>query len=1008
MRLLVLHLSDIHFEKKKDVLVENIEGITNTFNRVGKVEGALIIISGDIAFSGKFQQYNAAWELFKNIKNKLVNQYGVKKVDFAIVPGNHDINYDVGEWSREDMANIHHLGEEDLHLSDEINKMSNFYRHANGLHCFKERKELVYIKEIQYGNYSVKINLINTAVYSLRQDEDQGFHYLPESELKKIGGNEEVDYVFTVMHHPHHWYSEKMKKALERKIYQNSDIIFMGHEHYSSSLDIGTEYSQVKVYAGGELANKGDWTNSEFYLGILDTENRSYSVDKYIWNSKAKIYNKNYVENIILNKNRENKYDLAPQKDYYEDMFRDHKYAISEDISSYYVFPRMEEQVIDEKRPANEIIDIDSFISEVFDKKKIIVLGRSGSGKTVLLKQLYKRVNTQKCILFVRPEHFASSNYDSVIKRAFEEIYGANSVEYEKFRQVPKKDKVIIIDEADEIDDSRLDLFLTKAEDEFEIIIYSCGKNVQLDIRERIKRGALEKNYTCYSIKAFYKDKRRELVSNVVKNIIVNNTVAQKNITNILCEALSLQKNLFRMDPDFIVQFTKYYCNNIGETIQNDGEIFSKVFEANIVSLIKPHAKNMHVDKILIVLDKIAYEMHISKHYPMDQAEIYKVIDNYNEEYDSNLDYVEFLNILLTSRMFITNNTKYYFREKNYLAYFVAREIKRKCTEEQDFTEFNKALEFACYDINSDIILFVTYITDNINMIRKLMETAENFTEEWEEFEVNPIKIPYLSDMEQLKVQKVTDKEVKQSEQADIEREREKEREKGNAFEYLDVYNYEEKELNLMNKMVRSLSLLIILARTLPSFEHIMKKYDKEKCVNLIYSLPLRIFNVWALEVEKNKKPLIDEIKAFNEWDYRKDKGEVTDQDVLYYLRWESLSLLLEIMNASIVNATRNNTYRYIDGFDYKKKITYRIEHLMSLDKRDNVNDFIKEAEGIYTEQKQQLPKLMVQRVAKHYIISSKKIKSNNIQKLNAKLWEGKLNQTDILIKKNRNKKREQ
>ncbi len=59
------------------------------------------------------------------------------------------------------------------------------------------------------------------------------------------------------------------------------------------------------------------------------------------------------------------------------------------------------------------------------------------------------------------------------------------------------------------------------------------------------------------------------------------------------------------MDPDFIVQFTKYYCNNIGETIKNDGEIFSKVFEANIVSLLKPYAKKMSVDKILIIMDKM-------------------------------------------------------------------------------------------------------------------------------------------------------------------------------------------------------------------------------------------------------------------------------------------------------------------------------------------------------------------------------------------------------------------
>ena len=186
-----------------------------------------------------------------------------------------------------------------------------------------------------------------------------------------------------------------------------------------------------------------------------------------------------------------------------------------------------------------------------------------------------------------------------------------------------------------------MESFLTEAEKEFYIIIYSFGKIVELDIKERIKRGILEEGYKRYKIQAFYLDKRKELVNNIVKLIVKDDEQAQKNIIDLLCEALSKQKYLFRMSPDFIVQFTKYYCNNIGETIKNDSEIFGKVFEANIVSLLEPHSRRISVDKILIIIDKIAYNMHCKKKYPMNQTDICEVIDEYNKEFDSEVNFTQ-------------------------------------------------------------------------------------------------------------------------------------------------------------------------------------------------------------------------------------------------------------------------------------------------------------------------------------------------------------------------------
>lgn len=1007
MKILILHLSDIHFEKSSDYSNKNLSGIISALKNIDEFSSVIVVVSGDVAFGGKRKQYEIAYYFLANLKNRIKDEFDIGRVDFIIVPGNHDVDYDKGMLTHTELEQIFMHDNEDSSLADESKKMNAFYNYANGLRCFQDKKRYVCTKDIVINESVLHFNLINTAAFSSKE-EDQGFHYLSADDMNLLSTEKKSDYVFTVMHHPHHWFNASMKKELEKIIYEKSDLIYVGHEHYSSSMDIGMNNAQVKIYAGGELSNKGDWSNSEFYVGILELESREYNVLKYKWDVQHEIYTRMSKEKTTLSKNRVNKYELYPTKEYLDNLLQDKKYMISTKFTDYYVFPRLEEEVINEHRMGKEPAEIDDFINEIEHEKRIIIMGRNDSGKSVLLKSLFTRFIETKVALFVRA-YDVKHNYDKTIKNVFEECYSEKQYDYEKFRQIQSTDKVLILDDADSLSDNDLEEFLIKAEREFDYIIYTCGKVVELDIKERIKRGALEEKYTRYRIQSFYSDKRKELVTGIVRILVNQDAQAQDNIIHLLCEALSKQKNLFRMDPDFIVQFTKYYCNNIGETIQNDGEIFSKVFEANIVSLIKPYAKRINVDKILIVLDKIAYTMHCNKNYPMNQGDICGVIAQYNEDFDSEIDFVEFLDILLNSRILVKNKTQYYFQEKNYLAYFVAREIKRRCIEEQDYTEFSKALEFACYGINADILLFVTYITDNLNLIRMMMEKADECTNEWSEFSVSPISIPYLSDVEQLKVKPIEESDKEKIENEEIQREKQLEKEHEEEIICGEIYSYdEEKELTLMKKMIRSFSLLIIISRTLPSFEHMMKKQDKEKCVQQIYQMPLKIFNVWALQVEESKLELIEEIKSINDWDYRKEKVELDDKDVLNYLRWESVSLLMEMMNSSIGNATKINTYKFLDAFDYNSDILYRIEHLMGLDKRDAVNEFVKEAEELFFSQKMQLSKLMVQRVTRHYMLTSKKIQRQNIQRLNSKLWDGKLNQSALLISKDRNKRKEQ
>lgn len=77
-------------------------------------------------------------------------------------------------------------------------------------------------------------------------------------------------------------------------------------------------------------------------------------------------------------------------------------------------------------------------------------------------------------------------------------------------------------------------------------------------------------------------------------------------------------------------------------------------------------------------------------------------------------------------------------------ARILARQIRRKGVEDNDYTQFNRVMSYSYNQLNANILLFITYITDNLNIIRKIMQEAERAVEKWSEFDLRNIDIPFL------------------------------------------------------------------------------------------------------------------------------------------------------------------------------------------------------------------------------------------------------------------------
>lgn len=99
MNIMILHLSDMHFNSNNNFSSSNISAITNALREhIEGIDNILIIISGDLPFSGKCEEYKQVCLFLNKLGEDIVSRYGEGiNVKFSMVPGNHDVDYNNGE-----------------------------------------------------------------------------------------------------------------------------------------------------------------------------------------------------------------------------------------------------------------------------------------------------------------------------------------------------------------------------------------------------------------------------------------------------------------------------------------------------------------------------------------------------------------------------------------------------------------------------------------------------------------------------------------------------------------------------------------------------------------------------------------------------------------------------------------------------------------------------------------------------------------------------------------------
>lgn len=278
-----LHLSDWHqqgkeFDRKvvRDELVKDIRNRKKISQDLAQID--FIVFSGDVAFSGKEEEYKTA---IKQFFEPVLEATGLTKEYLFIVPGNHDLDrtkfkllpqaltkpfasqQQVQEWlTDQEMRN---------HLLEPFKDYKQFATN----YAEQNQPDYANIRQWEINGKRVALLGINSALMAGRNSnlqgevDDYGKLVVGEPQIyDPLRQLENYDLRIAVLHHPFEWLAQFDNK-IEPRLRQNFQFILCGHQHRSEvCLAGGTRGGDCVIIPAGASYDNRDVPNGYNFVHL--------------------------------------------------------------------------------------------------------------------------------------------------------------------------------------------------------------------------------------------------------------------------------------------------------------------------------------------------------------------------------------------------------------------------------------------------------------------------------------------------------------------------------------------------------------------------------------------------------------------------------------------------------------------------------------------------------------------------------------------------------------------
>lgn len=998
MKIAIVHLSDFHIRSGDQFLSQKTNGILSALNILGKVDDYVVVFSGDLSSSGQVNEFKRARYLFGKIISGIKKKNDNKYVNLFMVPGNHDLCLPGNARVREDIQEHYDNDTIEELIPTEVSYLENFYFYSNSNgkmpHNFFLSK-----KYYGFNGYKMQFNLINTAPFSTLQPDDKELHYFPECHINLLSRDADANLCITVMHHGYEWFNWNYKNSLENAIIDNSEFLLYGHDHREHTTSLSIDNSlDTWILSAGEMKFSSLDAEDSFNSIVIDTESNSFDGFVFNWDRKARIYTHKLVVSQKSLQNHSSK--LMPLPSFIKSIKQDN-YNFSDDFTGYFVFPKLVSTFQNEFNKNETVNSIEELTDLLIKKKKIIISGTTNSGKTTLLKYLYCALTNDKIPLFLSADvrqHIKSNNF---IKHLFEEEYGDDATLFEKYEQIERDKKVLIVDGWDLLNINSQKTIMQKIEESFGYVIISIG-NSRTNIVDEIK-GELDGSSQYYElcIKPFFKAKRNELVRNICLQKNTFDDDDAMNVNRLIDSLVQNNSGLFSLNPAFIVRYTNCFIQDPYQDYTKGEAVFSKIFEFELNQSIMKFVKHQDTDEMFTAFEEIAGYMYTYKKDELPVEEVRAIIENYNGTYGEHVNVKDVIDIGIKAKILReTDDLSVYFLNKNHLSYFIAKYLIRVSQgEPADASGIEYALEKICFGINADIVLFISYILNNTRILTSISDYAGELLKPWDAISFSDKNISLFHNVPLEQINPPSEEEKKRYES--VKEESEETYYSEDTIEAKGLFDYDDSDIDQYQySLVRALKYTEMICKALPAFHSKLKLSQKRELVESIYLYPRKIVYALLRPIDINMKELCKDILDYAEQNDKKKKNgrKYTDADILRMFSDSARAIMLSTFDHFSELATSPKSYELLMSRT-PEDMSEQLERLLIIESRGNTDCLIKEVEALLKEYQRTEFDAMIRLIVRKHLLNHKELPFRKKQQIIDKIF-GKEYRKYFLINK--------
>lgn len=973
MKLLIIQLSDMHFENEEQVYSVKIEKMIAAIDAKAHADECIIIISGDMASKGIKTEYcyvkkfvkNLLWELDKkSFKNKTIH--------VCTVPGNHDIDFSMLDVNIKDILKAYRDKNVDELKMRYIDNMQSYFSYATEYGFFDDDK-IISKKVIEYGDKKVGFVLCNTAPLSLLGGtaEDMGNHYFSDSELKKIDEATDADINILVLHHSIEWLRTSYKEKLRKSITKKYSLVISGHEHSSLGQSSQIDNSGVVQFIQGNALQGYTEEGNGFCTLTIDLDDFLIEGFSYIWKNSLYLPNKIIDSKICTSSFG----DIELRNDFQDQIVYD---SCKRKIDDYYVFPGVTYNTLDEKNNIQRVdIDDEQKLFNFLDNRShTVITGEHKSGKSLLARRIFKYFyDNGKKPLLIEASNINNRRIEKTIDYAFQEEYKTDDCAYEKYKQLDKSQRIIIIDEADMLSSRTLDKLMNFLEKQMSQIIVCSEDHIDLNVRKQVVDTLVHEDDLTLNIKPFLYDKRKILISNILKHSSKDYNIEVE--TRKINDLINMQVKYFNLDPEFIISFVNQYEMDINFKFTAGINVFNVVYESSIKNQIIVNSAGIDPTHVINILRELAYKMHFEKRSSVKIADISQIAEDYKKNYRQKVSIRAFIDAALNAKILIENENEYRFKDRTIIAYFVAQALNQKYNQAEDIKQNLKLLlKELCFSINSDIVLFLALITNNPKFINVIIEGAKQHFENQEELSFDKKNVEYILDTNLPIKDSLPDKDEKKQRENELAKQEEKVK-LTDLIELVNEYDYTEADLEKFeNKVIISFKYLEILSKTLPAFCQNMKANQQDRLVEIIYRCPnqflFMIFKDIADNIDEFTNDLYSEISALRK---EKNIAEISIQGVRKVLKQISSVIVIALYQFMTSTCSNEQSIEALNAFGFTNNSNYKLQNLMMVARTNDVNAFSKKVKALDKQLENNLSKSIIRFTVRDFFLRNSNIK---------------------------------